>query len=111
MHNRFYDSELQRLADYLAKTIEEKVAEAIKRQQEDESKPFVKGIRGLANYLDIGISLAQELKNNNEITYSQRGRELWFRKSEIDKFLQKYKAKKYIVGAVESPQVEGENRM
>lgn len=44
MVKRFYESELERLADYLAKTIEEKVAEAIKRQQEDESKPFVKGI-------------------------------------------------------------------
>lgn len=56
------------------------------------ASPYVNGINGLARYLGIGESLATQIKNNNEIAYSQRGREIWFRKSDIEKFMSKNRA-------------------
>ena len=54
--------------------------------------PYVQGIDGLANYLCIGKTIAHELKNSGEIPYSQRGRLIWFRKADIDKFMQRNRA-------------------
>jgi hypothetical protein len=44
-----------------------------------------------SSYLGIGETVAQEIKNNREIPCSQRGRKIWFKKSDIEKFMQKNK--------------------
>ena len=60
--------------------------------QNQIESPYVNGIDGLAKYLGVGLTLAQELKNKKEIAYSQRGRQIWFKKSDIEKFIQRNKA-------------------
>lgn len=60
--------------------------------QNQIESPYVNGIDGLAKYLGVGLTLAQELKNKKEIAYSQRGRQVWFKKSDIEKFIQRNKA-------------------
>ena len=60
----------------------------INEMQEHTNSPYVNGIDGLAKYLGIGETLAQDLKNRKEIPCSQRGRQIWFRKSDIERFMQ-----------------------
>ena len=59
---------------------------------EEKSSPYICGIDGLARYLNIGETVAQEIKNNNEIPCSQRGRKIWFEKKEVEKFMRKNRA-------------------
>ncbi len=63
--------------------------EKIREMQDIESSPYINGIDGLAKYLGIGLTLAQELKNKKEIAYSQRGRQIWFKKSDVEKFIKR----------------------
>lgn len=76
------------LKEELGALLETKL-EIIQKQIES---PYVNGIDGLAKYLGVGLTLAQELKNKKEIAYSQRGRQVWFKKSDIEKFIQRNKA-------------------
>lgn len=82
--------------DAVINTITARVIEALEKKmeqlKEQEDTPFVFGIDGLARYLGVGETIAQELKKNKEINYSQRGRKIWFKKSDIEKFMQKHKA-------------------
>ena len=82
--------------DAVINTITAKVIEAVEKKMEriaeEQSSPYICGIDGLARYLDIGETVAQEIKNNKEIPYSQRGRKIWFEKKEVDKFMRRYKA-------------------
>lgn len=79
----------------LIATISDNVSKIINDKLEDlrneMSSPYVNGIDGLAEYLGIGESLATKIYKNHEIKSSRYGREIWFRKSEIDKFMTKYK--------------------
>ena len=68
------------------------ITEKLGQMQQAESTPYVNGIDGLAEYLGVGLTLAQELKNKKEIAYSQRGRQIWFKKSDIEKFMQRNRA-------------------
>ena len=68
------------------------ITEKLVQMQQTESTPYVNGIDGLAGYLGVGLTLAQELKNKKEIAYSQRGRQIWFKKSDIEKFMQRNRA-------------------
>ena len=86
--SRIYD-------DAVINTITSRVIDAItqklEKMKEQESSPYVSGIDGLASFLGIGETLAQEMKNKNEIPYSQRGKKIWFKKSEIEKFMQRHR--------------------
>lgn len=77
-------------------TIKEELAKLLdtklEKMQESIGSPYVNGIDGLAKYLGVGLTLAQELKNKKEIAYSQRGRQVWFKKSDIEKFMQRNRA-------------------
>jgi excisionase family DNA binding protein len=58
---------------------------------EKESSPYIHGINGLANYLGIGKTLAQEIKNERKITPYQDGRNVWFKKAEVNKYVESNK--------------------
>ena len=81
--------------DALIATITDKMSKIINEKLEDlrneMSSPYVNGINGLAEYLGIGETLATKIYKSNEIKSSRFGREIWFKKSEIDKFMTKYK--------------------
>ena len=79
----------------LIATITDKVSKIIDEKLEDlrdsMSSPYVNGIKGLAEYLGIGETLASKIYKNRKLVSSRFGREIWFRKSDIDKFITKYK--------------------
>lgn len=77
------DAVIAALTERVSKMLDEKIRE----MQDIESSPYINGIDGLAKYLGIGLTLAQELKNKKEIAYSQRGRQIWFKKSDVEKFI------------------------
>lgn len=81
--------------DALIATITDNVSKIINEKLEDlrneMSSPYVNGINGLAEYLGIGETLATKIYKSHEIKSSRFGREIWFKKSEIDKFMTKYK--------------------
>lgn len=79
------DAVIAALTERVSKMLDEKIRE----MQDIESSPYINGIDGLAKYLGIGLTLAQELKNKKEIAYSQRGRQIWFKKSDVEKFIKR----------------------
>ncbi len=88
-NQKIYDEAIiTELTDKLSRIINERMEQL----QQAESSPYINGIDGLAEYLGIGLTLAQELKNKKEIAYSQRGRQIWFKKSDIEKFMQRNRA-------------------
>lgn len=78
----------------LIATITDKVSKIIDEKLEDlrdsMSSPYVNGIKGLASYLGIGETLATKIHRSKEIKSSRFGREIWFKKSDIDKFILKH---------------------
>ena len=67
----FYD--YNRISDdVVINTITAKLVEALGKKMEElkeqQDSPFVYGIDGLARYLGIGETVAQEMKNNKEIS-------------------------------------------
>ncbi len=85
-HAKIYDDAvIAALTERVSKMLDEKIRE----MQDIESSPYINGIDGLAKYLGIGLTLAQELKNKKEIAYSQRGRQIWFKKSDVEKFIKR----------------------
>lgn len=81
--NIYIDNVISQLFAKLS-MIENKIEEI----QDRANSPYINGIDGLAKYLGIGETLAQDLKNRKEIPCSQRGRQIWFKKSDIEKFMQ-----------------------
>lgn len=81
----YNDAVIAALTERVSKMLDEKIRE----MQDIESSPYINGIDGLAKYLGIGLTLAQELKNKKEIAYSQRGRQIWFKKSDVEKFIKR----------------------
>lgn len=79
------DAVIAALTERVSKMLDGKIRE----MQDIESSPYINGIDGLAKYLGIGLTLAQELKNKKEIAYSQRGRQIWFKKSDVEKFIKR----------------------
>ena len=81
--------------DAVINTITMRVIDALKVQmekmKEEQETPYIQGIDGLARYLGIGETVAQELKNNKEIPCSQRGRKIWFKKSDVERFIQRHR--------------------
>ena len=59
---------------------------------EKNTSPYINGIKGLANYLGVGTTLAQEIKNDKKIPSYQNGRTVWFKKSEADKYINSLKS-------------------
>ncbi len=84
----FEDAAIKQITAELSKTIDSKLEQI----QELQFSPYITGIDGLAKYLGIGLTLAQVMKNSKEIPYSQRGRQIWFKKSDVEKFITKNKA-------------------
>ena len=87
--NQIYD---ELIITELTNRLSQIITEKLVQMQQAESTPYVNGIDGLAEYLGVGLTLAQELKNKKEIAYSQRGRQVWFKKSDIEKFMQRNRA-------------------
>lgn len=58
--------------------IEIAVENAIRNIRDTESIRFIRGIHGLAKFLNISPSKAQEIKNSGRIPFSQNGRVLLF---------------------------------
>ncbi len=79
----------------LIATITDKVSVVIDEKLEDlrnkMSSPYVNGLKGLAEYLGIGETLATKIYKTKEIKSSRFGREIWFKKSDIEKFMERYK--------------------
>lgn len=75
------------ITDKVSKIIDEKFEDL----RDSMSSPYVNGIDGLADYMHIGETLARKLYKTKEIRGSKFGREIWFRKSDIDKFITKYR--------------------
>lgn len=67
------DDEFKRL---IREAVREEVAAQIKEMFGDDNvndnKPYIKGIQGLADFLGIGRSTAQKLKNMGLIPFSQQ---------------------------------------
>ncbi len=78
----------------LVAIITDKVSRVIDEKLEDlrnkMSSPYVNGLDGLAEYLGIGETLATKLYKTKEIKSSRFGREIWFKKSDIEKFMLKH---------------------
>jgi excisionase family DNA binding protein len=74
------------IADAVSKVFDKKFEEL----KDNIASPYVNGIKGLAVYLGIGETLANKLHKDKEIKSSRFGREIWFRKSDIDKFMAKH---------------------
>ena len=72
------------ITDAVSKVFDKKFEEL----KDNIASPYVNGIKGLAAYLGIGETLANKL--HKEIKSSRFGREIWFRKSDIDKFMAKH---------------------
>lgn len=74
------------ITDKVSKMIDEKLEEL----RDSMSSPYVNGIKGLASYLGTGETLATKIHRSKEIKSSRFGREIWFKKSDIDKFILKH---------------------
>lgn len=92
MENLYNDVAIDVVVIKLAEQLENKISkiadEKIKKSIDLSSSPYLCGIDELAKYLGIGKTAATELKNDKVIPYSQRGRLIWFKKSDVDKFIQ-----------------------
>ena len=83
VHN---DALIATITDTVSKVFDKKFEEL----KDSIASPYVNGIKGLAAYLGIGETLANKLHKDKEIKSSRFGREIWFRKSDIDKFMAKH---------------------
>lgn len=75
----------EQIESKIVKIVDEKIQKVI----DHSSSPYLCGIDELAKYLGIGKTAATELKNDKVIPFSQRGRLIWFKKADIDKFIQR----------------------
>jgi len=48
-----------------------------------DPEPYVYGIKGLAEFLQVSTPTAQKIKNSGRVPYSQAERTIIFRKSEV----------------------------
>ena len=69
------------------------ITEAVERKMEElhdrDTSPYITGIDCLAKYLGIGLTHAREIKSSEAFPCYQQGRTIWFKKAEIDKFIEK----------------------
>jgi len=66
--------------------IKQAVLEALsehKPQQTTEPDMIIHGLKGLAEFLGIGITTAWQLKKAGKLPYYQTGKKVFFKKSEI----------------------------
>lgn len=87
----FTNIENELFVEQLRGIITEVVERKLEELHERDTSPYINGIDGLAKYLNIGTTLAQELKNEKAIASYQRGRTVWFKKSEVDRFVNQNK--------------------
>lgn len=73
----------------IVKSLTSAICGKMEELHERDVSPFINGIDGLARYLNIGTTTAQEIKNNKEIPSFQRVRTVWFKKADADKFVEK----------------------
>lgn len=55
------------------------------------SSPYINGLKALANYMGIGECLAAKLCKTKEIKSSRLGREVWVKKSDVEKFMERHR--------------------
>ena len=58
---------------------------------EKPSKPFIKGLKELAVYLEVSHSRAQKLKNEGVLPYFQNGRLILFDSIKVKTAMEEYK--------------------
>lgn len=58
--------------------ISDAVQKAVGNVPKAEHKKFIRGIHGLAKFLNISPSKAQEIKNSGKVPFSQNGRVVLF---------------------------------
>lgn len=82
----------------LQRTINEAVRRAVEGvrlpQQQPSQSEQIKGIAGLARFLDCSQPTAQRIKNSGKIRYYQNGRTLIFRSNEVLEDMSNYKKRK-----------------
>ena len=87
IYEKLYNEKLTAaIADTVSKVFDKKFEEL----KDSIASPYVNGIKGLAAYLGFGETLANKLHKEKEIKSYRFGREIWFRKSDIDKFMAKH---------------------
>lgn len=64
--------------DDIRDMIDTAVKKAVNTIPNNEPVKFIRGIHGLAKFLNISPSKAQEIKNSGKLPYSQNGRVLLF---------------------------------
>ena len=81
----------------VAKAVEDalarKVCEIKESQQTTDAPQIIRGINGLAKFLECSIPTAQKLKNKNKIPYRQCGRVLIFLADEVLNAMKKRQSK------------------
>ena len=75
------------ITNMLSKVVIDKLEEL----HDKDVSPYISGIKGLAKYLGVGVTLAQEIKNSHRIPSYQEGRMVWFKKSEVDRYINSLK--------------------
>jgi hypothetical protein len=66
--------------------IKEAVLEALSEMPQttrNEPEQYIYGLKGLANFLGVGITTAWSLKKSGKLPYYQTGKKVFFKKSEI----------------------------
>lgn len=66
------------LFELIENVVRKVVKEELAGIAESKPKGYIKGIKGLAEFLNIGMSKAQQMKNDNSIPYTQYGRTVLF---------------------------------
>lgn len=74
------------------KTLTQNEIEQIAHRVAELLKPNtpIKGIRGLANYLAVGINRAQDIKNSGEIPYRANGNRIIFNSRDVDAWMEEH---------------------
>lgn len=66
------------LFELIENVVRKVVKEELVKKVENNPKCHIKGIKGLAKFLNVGMSKAQQMKNDNMIPYTQYGRTVLF---------------------------------
>ena len=84
------------IKEYIEAVVERTVEERLRQYQVEEATPkpapeIIKGITGLAKFLNISTPTAQKLKNSKKIPFRQYGRIVIFKSDEVLEAMKKRK--------------------
>ncbi len=61
----------------------EALSESKHHQTPPQPEKYIYGLKGLADFLGVGITKAWQLKNSGTISFYQTGKKLFFKESEV----------------------------